>query len=374
MQLKAFDYRLPEQLIAQQPVSPRDYSRLMVLDRKKKTIAHRHFYDIVDYLRKGDVLVLNNTKVFPARLIGKRKETGGRVEVFLLKKSKLKSQNSKLQVKSLPARLASVRQAGKKFSKGEVWEVLIGNRRKKVGQTIEFSKELKCEIIKRIDESVWRVKFNKQGGAFEKLVDVLGEVPIPPYIKTQSLKLKAQKLKNDYQTVFAKYKGSVAGPTAGFHFTKQLLNKLKKKGVEIEYVTLHVGLGTFASVKTKDITKHRLHAEWANLDSKTALKLNRAKKEGRRIIAVGTTGVRTLETFAKNFKIMPGHKWTSIFIYPGYKFKFVDGLITNFHLPKSTLIMLISAFANRQFILEAYQEAIKKKYRFYSFGDAMFIV
>lgn len=354
MRLSDFDYNLPKELIAQQPVCPRDHSRLMVLDRSKKTIIHRHFYNLLDYLHQGDVLVLNNTKVFPARLIGKRKDTGGKVEVFLLTKSK--KQRAPRQARGLSAK-----------SKYESWEALIGNRRKKIGQIIEFSKGLACEIIKRIDESVWGVKFNKSGKQLEKLIDQIGLVPTPPYIKKSAKQ-------DEYQTIYAKSRGSVAAPTAGFHFTKQLLNKLKKKGVQFEYVTLHVGFGTFEPIKVQNIKEHKMHKEFAILDKETAKRLNQAKKEGRRIIVVGTTGVRTLETFAKNFKIMPGHEWTNIFIYPGYKFKFVDGLITNFHLPRSTLLMLVSAFAGRKFLLKIYQVAVKKKYRFYSFGDAMYIL
>ncbi|MCX6785638.1 MAG: tRNA preQ1(34) S-adenosylmethionine ribosyltransferase-isomerase QueA [Candidatus Komeilibacteria bacterium] len=342
MKLSDFNYNLPKELIAQKPAAPRDSSRLMVLDRNKKTIAHRHFYDIFDYLHQGDVLVLNNTKVFPARLFGKRKDTGGKVEVFLLKD----------------------------LGQGK-WESLIGNRRKKLGQIIQFGKGLECEILKRVDESVWQVKFNKQGQALEKLIEQLGKTPIPPYIKYQNA---GPSLKQNYQTVFAKYKGSVAAPTAGFHFTKKLLARLKSRGVQIEYVTLHVGLGTFAPVKEPDVKRHKMHVEWARIDKGTAERLNSAKKEGRRIIAVGTTSVRTLESFVKNNKLAAGNHWTNIFIYPGYKFKFINALITNFHLPKSTLLMLISALAGRNFILKAYQQATRKKYRFYSFGDAMFIV
>lgn len=346
MKLSNFDYYLPKELIAQKPMAPRDHSRLLVLNRKKKSIEHRRFFDILGYLKKGDVLVLNNTKVFPARLIGKRKDTGGKIEIFLLKKAE---------------------------SSSAQWEVLIGNRRKKVGQIIEFGKGLKCQILKRVDESVWLVQFNKTGRQFERLIDKIGQVPTPPYIKI------TENLKDSYQTVYAKYKGSVAAPTAGFHFTKPLINKLKKKGVQFEFITLHVGFGTFEPVKVQDILKHKMHAELAVLDKETAKRLNQAKKEVRRIIAVGTTATRTLESFANSCSREPGsrlragNKWTKIFIYPGYHFKFMEAMITNFHLPKSTLLMLVSAFAGRQSILNAYQTAIKKKYRFYSFGDAMFI-
>ena len=341
MKTSDFSYNLPPERIAQRPASPRDHSRLLVLYKKTGKILHKHFYNIVDYLKKGDVVVLNNTKVFPARLIGKRKDTGGKVEVFLLRPV---SQNQ--------------------------YECLIGNRRKKVGQTVVFSKNFFCQIIKQINQSVWQVKFNQSGKRLEHAINQYGLVPTPPYIKVHS---KSQKLKKEYQTVFAKYTGSVAAPTAGFHFTKLLIVKLKKLGIQFEYVTLHVGLETFAPVKEDDITSHKMHSEYALIDKKTADRLNRAKKEGRRIIAVGTTSVRTLESFSHESHIKPGKKWTDIFIYPGYKFKFVHAMITNFHLPKSTLLMLVSAFAGKKTIDQAYREAIDKKYRFYSFGDAMLI-
>jgi len=351
MKLSDFNYNLPKELIAHQPASPRDHSKLMVLDRQKKTISHKHFYDIIDYLKKGDVLVLNNTKVFPARLIGKRQDTGGKVEVFLLKRSKIKEQRTKSE---------------------EIWEVLIGNRRKATGQMIVFEKGLKCEIVKKIDDSVWVVRFNKSGSQLEKLVDEVGDVPTPPYIKNKD---RRSKIKNDYQTVYAEHRGSVAAPTAGLHFTKSLIAKLKKKGVNIEFVTLHVGLGTFAPVKINNLKKHKMHSEYAVIDNQTAKRLNQAKKEGRRIISVGTTSTRTLEAFSdKSSNLKASSKWVDIFIYPGYKFKFINGMITNFHLPESTLIMLISAFIDRKFVLDAYKVAVKKKYRFYSFGDAMLIV
>ena len=287
MKLSDFDYNLPKELIAQKPASPRGHSKLMVLDRQQQKIEHKHFFDIVDYLHQGDVLVLNNTKVFPARLIGKRQDTGGKVEVFLLRKSQIpnnfKIQNSKLIY--------------------EYWQVLIGNRKKKVGQIIEFDRGLKCEVLRQIDESVWRVKFNKLGDTLEKLIDKLGQVPTPPYIKIEDLRSKTKKLKLEYQTVYAKKRGSVAAPTAGFHFTQSLINKLKKKGVQFEFITLHIGYGTFAEVREESIEKHKMHAEFAQLDARTAKRLNKAKKDGRRIIAVGTTTVRTLETFSEKFQI-----------------------------------------------------------------------
>lgn len=371
MKLSDFDYNLPKELIAHKPASPRDSSRLLILNRKTKRIEHKHFYNIADYLKAGDVLVLNNTKVFPARLIGRRQKTGGRVEVFLLKRYKKQFPSNK-QIPNLKLQIPN---------NGEIGEVLIGNRRKKVGQIIEFKKGLKCEITKQIDESVWEVRFNKSGMALERLIDEVGEVPTPPYIKTDDLRPKTKKLRKEYQTVYAENRGSVAAPTAGFHFTKSLINKLKKKGVQFKYLTLHVGYGTFEPVKIQNIKRHKMHAEFAILNAKTAKRLNDAKKEGRRIIAVGTTSVRLLESAAMGRSRinprLPGkgfNKWIDTFIYPGYKFKFIDVMITNFHLPKSTLLMLVSAFAGRKFILKAYQAAIRRKYRFYSFGDAMFIV
>jgi len=379
MKLSDFDYNLPKELIAQQPACPRDSSKLMILNRRSKKIEHKHFYVIVNYFKKGDVLVLNNTKVFPARLIGRRADTGGKMEVFLLKK--IEDHRPKTE---------------------ENWQALIGNRRKKAGQIIEFGRRLRCEIVGRINEAVWEVKFNKSGYQLEKLVDEIGEVPTPPYIKIEDLRSKTKKLKSEYQTVYAEQRGSVAAPTAGFHFTKPLIAKLKKKGVQFEFITLHVGLGTFMPVKPQDIKKHKMHKEFAVIDRQTAGRLNQVKAEGRRIIAVGTTAVRTLEAFSRksqvprrkfqrnlkskvsSYKVKPQQKWTDMFIYPGYKFKFIDGMITNFHLPKSTLLMLVSAFAKApadksallgsKFILSVYKSAIKNKYRFYSFGDSMFIV
>nr|MBT5942887.1 tRNA preQ1(34) S-adenosylmethionine ribosyltransferase-isomerase QueA [bacterium] len=344
MKLDDFNYNLPHKLIAQKSIKPRDHSKLMVISRKKKSIEDKRFFNILEYLNKGDVLVLNNTKVFPARLIGKRKDTGGKVEIFLL--------NSITSNK---------------------WHVLIGNKRKKVGQVISFAKDLECIIEKQVDESIWLVKFNKQGNILNKLIDDIGQVPTPPYINIPEAKKKSKSLKEEYQTVYATNRGSVAAPTAGFHFTKSLINRLKKKGIKFEYVTLHVGFGTFEPIKIDNVKKHKMHSELAMIDKKTATSLNKAKKDNKRIIAVGTTTVRTLEAFSVKNKISSGSKQVTIFIYPGYKFKFVDALITNFHLPKSTLLMLVSAFSSRPFILKIYNIAVKKKYRFFSFGDAMFI-
>ena len=345
MKTSDFYYDLPKGLIAQTPIQPRDHSRLFLYDRADKKIVHKFFYDLPTVLNKGDVLVLNNTKVFPARLIGK-KATGGKVEVFLLNELKTK-----------------------------VWQVLLGGKQR-LGELVRFNKELFGEISKKNNDGTGEVKFNLGGLAFWRIVAKIGEVPTPPYIKKKS-NLK------EYQTVFAKIKGSVAAPTAGFHFTKDLLNKLIKQGVEIEYLTLHVGWGTFAPIKTEKIKEHKLHSEWAELARGAASRLNQAKGAGRRIIAVGTTSVRTLEAFSDSQgRLQPQARWVDEFIYPGYEFKFIDALITNFHLPESTLFMLLAAFLaqNKQpsdgvkIAQRLYWLAIRKKYRFYSFGDAMMII
>jgi S-adenosylmethionine:tRNA ribosyltransferase-isomerase len=373
MKLSEFDYNLPKELIAQEPIRPRDHSRLLILDKKTGELEHRYFYDVIEYFKKGDVLVLNNSKVMPARLIGKKKITGGRIEVFLLPSPPMPT--------SPPAPLLDRR--GEKLNRREVWQCLIGGRVKE-GLEIQFSKEFKCVILKSNNNGTWEVKFNKSGSDFMRTVEKIGQVPLPPYIKK---KLSAED-KKSYQTIYADAKkiGSVAAPTAGFHFTENLLDKLKKKGAQIEYVTLHVGLGTFAPVKVGDITKHKMHAEWVEVKKEAVGRILQAKKERRRIVAVGTTSVRTLEALAsqipnkiqitnsKSQKITNGlSQWINIFIYPGYKFKIVDAMITNFHLPKSTLLMLVSAFASRPQIKNAYAEAIKNKYRFFSYGDAMLI-
>ncbi|MCX6785196.1 MAG: tRNA preQ1(34) S-adenosylmethionine ribosyltransferase-isomerase QueA [Candidatus Komeilibacteria bacterium] len=337
MKLADFDYFLPKKLIAQSPVKPRDYCRLLVVRNDKKLILeHRHFYDLVNYLKAGDVLVLNQTKVFPCRLMGK-KSTGGKIEIFLLKQQQ-----------------------------GTEWEVLVGSHRKQVGQIINFGHGLSGQLIKKLTEKIWLFKFNQAQNKIMSLVAKVGQTPTPPYIK----QLAALP---DYQTVFARNSGSVAAPTAGLHFTKKLLNQLKRQGVQIEYVTLHVGLGTFQEVTAEDITKHHLHSEWVEVDKPTADRINLAKKQHRRIIAVGTTSLRLLEAMSVNGQLQFGKQWVNIFIYPGYKFKIVNGLITNFHLPKSSLIMLVAALVGIKNVQKVYQAAIKKKYRFYSFGDAMFI-
>lgn len=361
MKLSAFNYYLPKNLVAQTPANPRDTSRLMVLDRKNKTIKHKIFRDILNELNKGDILVVNDSKVFPARLIGKRELTGGQVEIFLLQKESMNS-----------------------------WQALVGGGSKKIaGQKILFKNGLFAVLKKPLDGPIWLVKFNLKNEKLDNEIDAQGLVPTPPYIKKTLQEMGSKKLKEAYQTIYAKVRGSVAAPTAGLHFTKKLLSNLKKKGVIIETVTLHVGYGTFAVVKEKNIEDHKLHAEWAEVNPATAKRLNSAKANGQRIVAVGTTATRVLEAMSVidaktgKGKLTSGKKWINIFIYPGYKFKFIDSLITNFHLPESTLLMLVSAFAKassdrsalagKQFIKDAYALAVKKKYRFFSFGDAMLI-
>ncbi len=340
MSLEDFDYHLPEELIAQDPLVKRADSRLMVLDKETGAVEHSHFYNITEYLKPGDCLVINNTKVIPARLIGEKEGTGGHVEVLLLKR---RTDNE--------------------------WETLVKpGKNARIGQKIIFGDGLlKGEVTDIVDDGDRIVKFSYEG-IFEEILDKLGQMPLPPYI-THKLKDK-----NRYQTVYAKYDGSAAAPTAGLHFTKELLQKIKDMGVEIAEITLHVGLGTFRPVKEENVLDHHMHSEYYRVTSEAAEMINRAKSEGRRIVAVGTTSTRTLEAAADdNGHIEPGSGWTDIFIYPGYRFKVVDALITNFHLPKSTLIMLVSALAGREHILSAYEEAVKEKYRFFSFGDAMFI-
>ena len=341
MKLSEFDFDLPEELIAQHPVDKRDTSRLIVLNREKQTIEHRHFYDIVDYLKPGDVLVRNNTKVIPARLFGIKEATNGHVEVLLLK------------------------DLG-----NDTWECLVGNARiVKVDTEITFGEGLlKAKCLEVKDEGI-RVFKMIYDGIFYEILDKLGTMPLPPYIKET---LNDQ---NRYQTVYAKIEGSAAAPTAGLHFTDEIIEKIKAKGVEILDVTLHVGLGTFRPVKVDDILDHHMHSEYYMIEPDVADKLNEAKANGQRIIAVGTTSTRTLEANIKKYgKFTATHENTDIFIYPGYQYEAIDCLITNFHLPKSTLLMLISAFATKDFIFKAYHEAIEQKYRFFSFGDSMLII
>lgn len=334
----SYYYELPEELIAQTPVEPRDSSRLLVYHRKNGQIEHKIFRNIVDYLNKGDVLVINNTRVLPARLFG-YKDTGAKIEVLLQKRIDLKN-----------------------------WEVIAKPfKRLSVGTKVTFSTNLSCEVVEKGDYGSCKIRFDFDG-VFEDRLSEVGQMPLPPYIH--------EKLKNKerYQTVYSKVEGSSAAPTAGLHFTKELLTKIKDKGVEIIEVLLHVGLGTFRPVKEDNILNHDMHSEYIEMTEENANKLNRAKQEGRRIIAVGTTSVRVLESCADdNGKIVPQKRETDIFIYPSYKFKVVDALITNFHLPESTLIMLVSAFAGYDETMHIYREAVKEKYRFFSFGDAMFI-
>ncbi len=339
MKTDDFDYYLPEELIAQTPLKNRDESRLLVLDKETGQIEHKHFSDIVEYLNAGDVLVLNDTKVLPARLIGEKIDTNAVIEILMLKNIE-----------------------------DDVWECLCKPaKRVKVGTTITFSNKLKATCISVGDEGIRHFKF-EYSGIFINILDELGSMPLPPYIHEKLTD------KDRYQTVYAKNIGSAAAPTAGLHFTKDLLNKISLKGIDICFITLHVGLGTFRPVNVEDVTKHKMHSEFYTMSKDVANKLNKAKSEGRRIVSVGTTSTRTLETIMSlygEFKECSG--WTDIFIYPGFKFKGVDAQITNFHLPKSTLIMLVSAFATKDYIMKAYKEAVSKKYRFFSFGDAMFI-
>lgn len=340
MKTEDFDYELPEHLIAQTPIQKRDTSRMMVLDKKTGEIEHRHFHDIVDYLGEDDVLVLNDTKVMPARIYGVKEETNAAIELLLLKEME-----------------------------NDTWECLTKPaKRVKVGSVISFGDgRLKALCIEEKEEGIRVFKLDYEGILYE-ILDSLGEMPLPPYIHE-----KLQD-KDRYQTVYAKNVGSAAAPTAGLHFTKELLEELKKKGVTILYITLHVGLGTFRPVNVEDVTKHKMHSEFYAMSKEVADTLNQAKKDGKRIISVGTTSTRTLETIVNKYgKFEECSGWTDIFIYPSYTFKAIDSLITNFHLPKSTLIMLVSALAGKEHILNAYHEAVKEEYRFFSFGDSMFI-
>ena len=341
MKTSDFDYELPEELIAQTPVEPRDHSRLMVVHRTTGEREDKHFYDIIDYLNPNDALVINETKVIPARLLGEKEDTGVPVEVLLLRR---KNQTD--------------------------WEALVRpGRRLKPGTTCVFGGGLlKCEILESVPEIGGRIVRFHYEGVFEELLDRLGEMPLPPYIHE---KLADQ---SRYQTVYAKNEGSAAAPTAGLHFTPELLQRIADKGVSLAYVTLHVGLGTFRPVKEDNIEDHPMHAEFCIVSQETADIVNRTHANGGRVISVGTTSCRTLESFTGEDGILqPKSGWTDIFIYPGYRFKAIDALVTNFHLPESTLIMLVSALAGRENVLRAYEEAVKERYRFFSFGDAMFI-
>ena len=340
MDVSDFYYDLPEELIAQTPIEKRDESRLMVLDRGKQTIEHKTFKDIIDYLEPGDCLVRNNTKVIPARLYGK-KSTGAKIEFLLLNRIE-----------------------------GDIWECIVRPGHKlKPGTEVEFGDGiLKAKVLDVMEGGTRKVEF-KYEGIFNEILDKIGLMPLPPYIH-ESLK------NNDrYQTVYAKYEGSAAAPTAGLHFTPELFEKIKEKGIEVANVTLHVGIGTFRPVKVENVEEHHMHSEHFYIKQEDADKINNAKKNGKRVIAVGTTSCRVLETIAdENGMVKPTEGDTQIFIYPGYKYKCLDGLVTNFHLPESTLIMLVSALAGRDYIMKAYNEAVKERYRFFSFGDAMLIL
>lgn len=340
MKVKDFYFDLPEELIAQHPLEQRDSSKLMVVNRETGNIEHKHFHDILGYLKKGDTLVLNNTRVLPARLIGEKSETGGKIEFLLLK------------------RLS-----------GDKWECLAKpGKRARIGTEFSFGDgKLKAVVTAIGEEGNREIEF-KYDGIFEQVLDELGQMPLPPYIHE---KLED---KERYQTVYSKEKGSAAAPTAGLHFTKELLEEIKAMGVNIAYLTLHVGLGTFRPVKVDDINEHVMHSEYYHLDAENAEIINNTKKNGGRIISVGTTSTRTLETIGdENGMVKECSGWTNIFIYPGYKWKVVDNLITNFHLPESTLIMLVSSLAGKELTMKAYETAVENRYRFFSFGDSMFI-
>ncbi|MCI2898534.1 tRNA preQ1(34) S-adenosylmethionine ribosyltransferase-isomerase QueA [Staphylococcus hominis] len=341
MNVEEFDYHLPESLIAQTPLKNRDQSRLLVLGRKTGNIAHKHFTDIMDYFEPGDTLVLNDTRVMPARLFGLKEETGAKVEMLML--TRIEDND---------------------------WEVLLKPaKRIKVGNTLSFGNgKIIAECIKELEQGGRIMRLHYEG-ILEERLDELGEMPLPPYIK--------ERLDDPdrYQTVYAKENGSAAAPTAGLHFTDELLQKIKDKGVNIAFITLHVGLGTFRPVSVENINDHEMHSEYYQMTKETADILNKTKENGHRIISVGTTSTRTLETIRRDHEqFVATSGWTDIFIYPGFEYKAIDGLITNFHLPKSTLVMLVSAFSSREYILNAYKEAVKLKYRFFSFGDAMLII
>jgi S-adenosylmethionine:tRNA ribosyltransferase-isomerase len=339
MKTDDFDYYLPESLIAQHPAEKRDHARLLVLNKETGETEDKYFYDIIDYLKPGDVLVMNDTRVIPARLFGHREDKEESIEVFLL-----------LNIE------------------GKTWECLVRPGKKmKIGTKVIFSEELSGEV-KDIKEDGNRIIEFCYEGIFNEILDRLGNVPLPPYIKEEL------KEPEEYQTVYSKNPGSVAAPTAGLHFTKELLDKIEAKGIELAYLTLNVGLGTFRPVSVEDITDHKMHSEFYTISKETADIINNAHKKGNKVIATGTTSIRTLESvYKKNGKIQEDSGWTDIFIYPGFEFEVVDAMITNFHLPKSTLVMLVSAFASKDIILNAYEHAVNNKYRFFSFGDAMYI-
>lgn len=342
MKLSDFDYILPKELIAKTQMNLRDHSRLLVLDKKSGKIDHHTFYEIIDYLKEGDLLVLNDSKVFPARLLGQRKDTGGKIEVLLDHQAE-----------------------------SNTWEAVGKNL--KVNSTIVFDKNFEARVLSRKNE-IFVIQFNLKGKDFWRAIEKIGHVPLPPYIDKKETALDKQ----NYQTVYAKNTGSVAAPTAGLHFTNELLKKIEQRGIDIAKLTLHVGMGTWSSIKTKEIEDHKIHSEFYEVSKETVEKILQTKKKGGRVIAIGTTTTRVLEhLFSSTNYPLPSTNYigqTSIYIYPGYKFKIIDGLITNFHLPKSSLLLLVSAFAGKENIKRAYAEAIAKEYRFYSYGDAMLII
>ena len=336
-----FDYDLPEELIAQTPIEPRDYSRLLVLHRSGGRLEHRYFYNLIDYLNPGDLLVINDSKVIPARIFGTRAGTGGLVEVLLLK-----------------------------ALEENIWEVLVRPGRKaRPGQILEFQENMTGTILEILEDGKRKIRFSHQASSIYEILDRIGKMPLPPYI-TEQLQDQSR-----YQTVYARETGSAAAPTAGLHFTEEMLEKIRKKGIRIAAVTLHVGLGTFRPVKEQDVTRHVMHTEYFHIPEETARLVRQTKAAGHKVVSVGTTATRTLESgFDQQLNLIRQSGETDIFIYPGYTFKVIDALITNFHLPKSTLIMLVSALAGREQILEAYRAAVQERYRFFSFGDAMLIL
>ncbi len=344
MRLSDFDYNVPEELIAQYPIKQRDHSKLMVVDRKQQTITHKKFYDIVDYLNPGDLMVVNETKVYPARLWAVKDRTEAKVEVFLLREL----ENS-------------------------LWEVMVKPARKvRIGNKLTISDGVQCDVIDNTVSGGRVVRFNNiPKEVLYKLIDEVGQSPLPPYIDREP----TEEDKEKYQTVYAKKRGAVAAPTAGLHFTQELMKKITDKGIKIYPIVLHIGLGTFRPVTVEDLSRHRMDSEYFEVSAETALAINEARAKGKRIVAVGTSVVRTLETVTvSGFQITPRRGWTDKFIHPPYEFKMVDVLVTNFHQPKSTLIMQVSAFTGHELIMRAYQEALKKKYRFFSYGDAMIII
>ncbi|MDR0596637.1 MAG: tRNA preQ1(34) S-adenosylmethionine ribosyltransferase-isomerase QueA [Clostridiales Family XIII bacterium] len=389
MDISLFDYDLPDELIAQRPSEVRDGSRLLVLGRDNGIISHEHFFDIESHIREGDVLVMNDSKVIHARLIGTKQSTGARIEVFLVRKAGAGDRSEAASSNAIAgAGLPS--SAGSPAHGGEIWEALVRpSKRVREGDTVVFADELRAELVGSTGDGGRLVSFECRG-EFSETVERLGRTPLPPYIRREADESDDER----YQTVYSKNLGSVAAPTAGLHFTDRLLDRIRARGAETVFVTLHVGLGTFKPVKAENIEEHRMHTEEYHIPAQAADAVNRAKAEGRRVICVGTTSVRTLESAAKpceqgrvcgngfapdagqggGYRVSAGQGDTDIFIYPGYEFKLADAIITNFHLPKSTLLMLVSAFAGRERVLAAYEKAVRERYRFFSYGDAMLIV